>query len=131
MTTSPPLPASPADVRRWQRRLADERQEAALYRELAARRSGEERQILLALADAEARHAAHWESLLGESAVRHGRPSVRGRALALLARRFGSVFVLALAQRAESRTPYLTDRDATHIPVARREIHSFREIVGI
>lgn len=24
-----------------------------------------------------------------------------------------------------------TDRDATHIPVARREIHSFREIVGI
>jgi VIT1/CCC1 family predicted Fe2+/Mn2+ transporter len=118
-----PVPGSPADVRRWQRRLADERQEAAVYRELAARRSGEEREILLALAEAEARHAAHWEGLLGEDRVVDGRPSVKGRALALLARRFGSVFVLALAQRAESRTPYLRDRDATAQMAADERIH--------
>lgn len=123
MNTSLPLPADPADVRRWQRHLADERQEAAVYRELAARRTGEEREILLALAEAEARHAAHWEALLGEQAGRRGRPSLRGRALALLARRFGSVFVLALAQRAESRTPYLTDRDATPQMAADERIH--------
>lgn len=123
MTPSLPLPGSPADVRRWRRRLADERQEAAVYRELAARRAGEEREILLALAEAEARHAAHWEALLGDSAGAHSRPSLKGRALAVLARRFGSVFVLALAQRAESRTPYLTDRDATPQMAADERIH--------
>ena len=114
-------PAS-GDVRRWQRRLADERQEAAVYRQLAARRSGEEREILLALAEAEARHAAHWERLLGDRAG-EVRPSARGRLLAVLARRFGSVFVLALAQRAESRTPYGTDRDATPQMAADERIH--------
>ena len=120
----PPTPSvSPTDVRRWQRRLANERQEAAVYRELAARRIGEEREILLALADAEARHAAHWEALLGEHAATDGRPGLRGRLLAVLARRFGSVFVLALAQRAESRSPYPTDRDATAQMAADERIH--------
>ena len=123
MTSTIPAGASATDVRRWQRRLADERQEAAVYRELAARRSGEEREILLALADAEARHAAHWEALLGEEAAAGLRPSLRGRALAQLARRFGSVFVLALAQRAESRTPYVRDRDATAQMAADERIH--------
>ena len=123
MTSLAPTPASGNAVRRWQRRLADERQEAALYRELASRRTGEEREILLALADAEARHAAHWEKLLGDSAVDKGRPSLRGRALVLLARRCGSVFVLALAQRAESRSPYLTDLDATPQMAADERIH--------
>jgi hypothetical protein len=32
-------------VRRWRRLLADERAEAAVYRDLASRRTGEERQI--------------------------------------------------------------------------------------
>ena len=123
MTPSLPVPGSAADVRRWQRRLADERQEAAVYRELASRRAGEEREILLALAEAEARHAAHWEALLGKSAAVDARPSLRGRLLAVLARRYGSVFVLALAQRAESRTPYLTDRDATPQMAADERIH--------
>ncbi|MBC7375196.1 MAG: VIT1/CCC1 transporter family protein, partial [Frankiales bacterium] len=118
-----PVRGSAADVRRWQRRLADERQEAAVYRELAARRDGEERAILLALAEAEARHAAHWESLLGEGAEAAARPSLRGRALTVLARRFGTVFVLALAQRAESRTPYIRDRDATAQMAADERIH--------
>lgn len=123
MTTSLPSSSSVTDVRRWQRRLADERQEAAVYRELAARRHGEEREILLALADAEARHAAHWEGLLGEQAAGQGRPSLRSRVLVLLARRFGSVFVLALAQRAESLTPYVRDRDATAQMAADERIH--------
>ena len=37
-----------------------------MYRDLARHRSGEEREILLALAEAEGRHAAHWEQLLGD-----------------------------------------------------------------
>ena len=41
----------PADIRRWRQYLADERAEARVYRELAQNRSGEERAILLALAE--------------------------------------------------------------------------------
>ena len=43
-------------LRRWRKYLAAERAEAAVYRDLASRRQGEERDILLALADAEGRH---------------------------------------------------------------------------
>ena len=43
-----------------QRLLAREQGAASVYRTLAQRRSGEEREILLALARAEERHAAHW-----------------------------------------------------------------------
>lgn len=49
---------------RYRRRLAAERDEAAVYRALAERRGGEEREILLALALAEERHADHWADLL-------------------------------------------------------------------
>ena len=115
---------SAATVRRWRQHLADERLEAAVYRELAARRSGEERDILLALADAEARHAAHWTQLLGDRGAGRGHASPRSRLLALLARRFGSVFVLALAQRAESRSPYEDDADATPAMAADEKIHA-------
>ena len=115
---------SAATVRRWRQHLADERLEAAVYRELAARRAGEERDILLALADAEARHAAHWTSLLGDRGPGRFHASVRSRLLALLARRFGSVFVLALAQRAESRSPYDDDADATATMAADEKIHA-------
>jgi VIT1/CCC1 family predicted Fe2+/Mn2+ transporter len=120
-----PSPApSAATVRRWRQRLADEQLEAAVYRELAARRTGEERDILLALAEAEARHAAHWRELLGERGVGRRHASVRSRLLALLARRFGSVFVLALAQQAESRSPYEDDVDATPAMAADEKIHA-------
>jgi len=111
-------------VRRWRRRLADERLEARVYRGIAAHRSGEEREILLALADAEARHAAHWEELLGERAAASGRPSLRSLLLVVLARRFGSVFVLALAQRAESHSPYEDDADATRAMAADERVHA-------
>jgi VIT1/CCC1 family predicted Fe2+/Mn2+ transporter len=110
-----------ADVRRWREYLADELAEAAIYRDLAARRTGEEREILLALADAEGRHAQHWLDLLGDQA---GEPhAAHAGVLGILARRFGSVFVLALAQRAESRSPYAGDADATVAMAADERIH--------
>ena len=114
---------SPAAIRRWRRYLADERAEAAVYRDLASRRSGEEREILLELAEAERRHEQHWIDLLGDQVGRPLRGDVRTRILGVLARRFGSVFVLALAQRAESRSPYGADADATARMAADEQIH--------
>lgn len=116
-------PGSTADRARWRRYLADERAEAAVYRELAVRRDGEEREILLALAAAEGRHEAHWLALLGGDDRGVPRADVRTRLLGALARRFGSIFVLALAQRAEARSPYATDPDATLAMAADERIH--------
>ena len=115
--------AGAADIRRWRQYLADEQAEAAVYRDLAARRTGEEREILLALAEAEGRHEAHWRDLLGDQAGAPRRGAMHTRFLGLLARRFGSVFVLALAQRAESRSPYDNDADATSTMAADERIH--------
>ncbi|RPF19574.1 VIT1/CCC1 transporter family protein [Myceligenerans xiligouense] len=112
-----------ADIRRWRRYLAAERAEAASYRDLARRRTGEEREILLALAEAEKRHEAHWLDLLGDDAGEPLRTEWRSRLLGLLARRFGGVFVLALAQRAESRSVYSRDVDATATMAADEQIH--------
>jgi VIT1/CCC1 family predicted Fe2+/Mn2+ transporter len=110
-------------MRRWRRRLAAEREEAKVYRHLAAHRSGVEREILVGLAEAEERHAEHWIRLLGDDvgAARGGQ--LRMRLLALLARGFGSVFVLALAQRAEKRSPYRFDADATPAMAADERVH--------
>ena len=94
-----------AQVKRWRRYLADERAEAAVYRELAERKKGQEREILLGLADAEGRHENHWLELLGDQVGAPVRGDLRTRFLAFLARHFGSLFVLALAQRAEARSP--------------------------
>lgn len=113
----------PADLRRWRQYLADERAEAAVYRDLAGRRTGEEREILLALAEAEKRHQAHWIELLGDQVGKPRRGDIRTRLLGFLARRFGSVFVLALAQRAEARSPYADDVDATDAMAADESIH--------
>ena len=73
--------AERAAVRRRRRRLADERAEAKVYRELAGRRQGEEREILLAIAEAEERHAAHWAQLLGSDAGPERRGNLRSRVL--------------------------------------------------
>lgn len=115
---------SAAQIKRWRQYLADERAEAAVYRDLARRRTGEEHAILMALAAAEGRHEQHWLKLLGEYAHPPLRPSLRNQLLGVLARRFGSVFVLALAQRAESRSPYATDADATDAMAADEAIHA-------
>ncbi len=121
--TAQPAEPSPATLRRWRRRLADEHAEAQVYRHLAERRSGEDRAVLLGLAQAEERHAAHWARLLGDQAGRPRSGNPRMRLLAWLAHRFGSVFVLALAQRAEARTPYDGDADATAAMTADERIH--------
>jgi vacuolar iron transporter family protein len=114
---------SPADLRRWRHHLADERAEAAVYRDLAGRRTGEERDILLALAAAEGRHEQHWLALLGEDVGKPRRSDLSSRILGFLARHFGSVFVLALAQRAEARSRYDADVDATKTMAADERIH--------
>jgi VIT1/CCC1 family predicted Fe2+/Mn2+ transporter len=114
---------SPASIRRWRQYLANERAEAAVYRDLAERRQGEEREILLALAEAETRHEQHWLDLLGPHVGKPRRGDARTRFLGVLARRFGSVFVLALAQRAEARSPYQDDADATQAMAADEQIH--------
>jgi len=87
-----------ARVKRWRQYLADERAEAAVYRQLAERKKGQEREILLGLAEAEGRHENHWLQLLGDQVGEPLRGDLRTRFLAFLARRFGSLFVLALAQ---------------------------------
>lgn len=115
-------PSRAAQLRRWRKYLADERAEAAVYRELADRKTGEERAILLGLADAEGRHEEHWLGLLGDDAGTP-RTDLRTRVLAFLARHFGSLFVLALAQRAEARSPYELDSDATERMAADERIH--------
>ena len=114
---------TPRQVRRWRRYLAAERAEAKVYRELAERRDGSERDILLRLADAEDRHAMHWIELLGERASPEPRADVGSRVLGFFARRFGSVFVLALMQQAEGRSPYDADVDAPAAMAADERVH--------
>lgn len=118
-------PAEPTDRdrRRWAKYLVNERAEAQVYRDLAARRTGEERDILLALVDAEGRHEAHWLTLLGGEPDRLPRPDANTVMIGWLAKRFGSIFVLALAQNAEARSPYETEPFATPAMAADEKIH--------
>lgn len=114
---------TPEQIRRWRRYLADERAEAAVYHHLAARRGGVEREILLGLAEAERRHEQHWVDLLGPHAEHVGKGELRTRLLGFLARTFGGVFVLALAQSAEQRSVYPDDDDATDAMAADERVH--------
>lgn len=110
-------------VRTWRRYLAAERAEAETYRHIASRREGEEREILLALAEAESRHEAHWLRRLGPHAEPAPRPDLRTRLFGFLAKRLSILFVLVLAQRAEGRSPYDDDTDATEAMAADERIH--------
>lgn len=114
---------SPAQIKRWRRYLADEESEARIYRYLARRAEGTDREILLQVAEAEKRHQQHWRDMLGEHANVHVRPSMQSLLLQFLAKNFGSVFILAMAQRAESRSPYAEDPDATEEMAADEAIH--------
>ncbi|GAA1931579.1 VIT1/CCC1 transporter family protein [Microbacterium aoyamense] len=118
-------PAAPTarDRKRWAQYLVNERAEAEVYRSLAARRDGEEREILLELAEAEGRHEAHWLGLLGGEPARLPRADAGTVVLGWMAKRFGSIFVLALAQNAEARSPYETDPFATPTMAADEKIH--------
>lgn len=119
---SSPQPSA-KDRRRWAQYLVDERAEGRVYRELADRRQGEEREILRALAEAERRHEQHWLDLLGGEPARLPSPSLGSQALGWMARRFGSIFVLALAQNAEARSPYDTEPFASPRMIADEKIH--------
>ncbi|MFT4212134.1 MAG: VIT1/CCC1 family protein [Microbacterium sp.] len=127
MTAAPRPEPTARERRRWARYLVDERAEASVYRHLAERRAGEDREILLALAEAEGRHERHWLALLDGEPPRLPRASSRTLVLGWMARRFGSIFVLALAQNAEDRSPYDDDPWATPAMRADEKIH--REVV--
>lgn len=122
-TYSPESEPSRAQIRRWRRYLAEEISEAQIYSALAQRSSGKDADILQEVADAELRHQQHWRDLLGEHAFPEPKPSVSTRVLQVLAKNFGSVFVLALAQRSEGRSPYAEDPDATEAMAADEAIH--------
>jgi len=85
---------------------ADELDGAAMYRALAERADGEQREIFLELARAEERHAAHWAAKLVELGEPEPRPEQhrrgpRVRLVAWLARWFGTRAVLPIVERAE------------------------------
>ena len=124
--SSAATPTTPTrkQIKRWQRYLANERAEAAVYRELALKKQGEEREILLRIAEAEARHEEHWRTLLGDHVGMPRRPDYSTLLMGFLAKRFGSVFTLALMQSAEARTPYEKDDDATDQMTADERIHA-------
>lgn len=108
---------------RWRRYLAEERLEADTYRYLARTRTGAEREILLQLCKAEERHEQYWLKLLGPAALPAPKAPLRARLLNRLARSFGSIFVLAIMQRAEQRNAYDTDSDVPANMAADEHIH--------
>jgi VIT1/CCC1 family predicted Fe2+/Mn2+ transporter len=84
---------------------ADELAGAALYRALAERAPEPKREVLLELAAAEERHAAHWASLLAERGItelRQPRLPLRVRVISFLARRLGAEAVLPTVLRLEA-----------------------------
>jgi vacuolar iron transporter family protein len=109
---------------RHRRRLAQEQRAAAVYRALAAKRTGEDREILLALARAEERHAAHWAAKLHPSQRPASKPGGRSRLLGWLARRLGSLIVLGLVQPAEAGGHYEDDAEATAGMAADERVHA-------
>src|SRR6218665_2226035 len=120
---TPPPPPS-AYRHHWRRCLADERVEGAVSRGRAARRTGEEREILLGLAAAEARHEAHWHTLLGETST--GPKLAPPRALPTSPNPPQHLLWwggFRPARGAESGWAYATDRDATPAMAADERIH--------
>ena len=93
------------EVARFWELWADELAGAALYRALAERAGENRREILLELADAEERHAAHWARLMAERGMtepRRPRLPLRVRVLSMLARRLGTDAILPLVLRLEA-----------------------------
>ena len=117
-TPQPPKNVSKAQIKRWRRHLADERMEARTYRSLAERRTGSEREVLLKLAEAERRHEEYWLSLLGDKALPAPRPRLRTRLGAWLAHMFGTIFILAMAQRALAALLGLIGEDGDFLALA-------------
>ncbi len=78
---------------------------------------------MLELADAERRHEEHWMDLLGDKAYPPPRVPLATKLISTLASNFGSVFVLALAQRTEQRSEYDHDVDVPVRMAADEHIH--------
>lgn len=113
-----------AQIKRWRKHLAEERMEARTYRDLSERRTGEERAVLRQLEDAERRHEEYWLARLGEHALPAPKPPLRTRAAAVLAHLFGTIFILAMAQRAEQRSSRDVDDDVPAHMQADEHIHT-------
>ncbi len=113
-----------AQIKRWRKHLAEERMEARTYRDLSERRTGEERAVLRQLEDAERRHEEYWLARLGEHALPAPKPPLRTRAAAVLAHLFGTIFILAMAQRAEQRSSRDVDDDVPAHMQADEHIHA-------
>ena len=113
-----------AQIKRWRKHLAEERREARTYRDLSERRTGEERAVLLQLEEAERRHEEYWLARLGENALPAPKPPLRTRAASLLAHLFGTIFILAMAQRAEQRSSRDVDDDVPAHMQADEHIHA-------
>lgn len=111
-------------IRKWRQYLANERAEAATYRELAKKREGDEREILEQIAEAESRHEQYWRDKLGPEVGMPIKPDLRTRFMSFLARNFSPVFALALMQTAEQGTPYVDDEDASDEIAADEAMHA-------
>ena len=98
--------------------------EARTYRDLSERRTGEERAVLLQLEEAERRHEEYWLARLGERALPAPKPPLRTRAASVLAHLFGTIFILAMAQRAEQRSARDVDDDVPTHMQADEHIHA-------
>jgi vacuolar iron transporter family protein len=93
-------------AREFREHWVDEMNGAAMYRALAERARGEQREIFLELADAEERHARHWAGKLVELGGPEPLPGdyrrdLRTTLISWLARRFGPGAVLPIVERAE------------------------------
>ena len=113
-----------AQIKRWRKHLAEERMEARTYRDLSERRTGEERAVLLQLEEAERRHEEYWLARLGERALPAPKPPLSTRAASVLAHLFGTIFILAMAQRAEQRSARDVDDDVPAHMQADEHIHA-------
>jgi VIT1/CCC1 family predicted Fe2+/Mn2+ transporter len=90
----------------WLHHLQDEADAAYLYRQLARLESDQDKiKIYNGLADVEERHVGVWKQLLAEQGFEVTRPApgLRARAMAWLASRFGSRFLLPLLLEEEGR----------------------------
>ena len=108
-----------AKARRWRDLLAGEREAAQLYDRLAAAEVGERSEVLRELADVERKHAAHWEEQLrtaGLEVPTARGPSLRTRALGMVARRFSTSVVLPMVERAENADAGTYDADPDAAP---------------
>jgi VIT1/CCC1 family predicted Fe2+/Mn2+ transporter len=95
----------PARLALFEQMRADELDAAALYRALADASKGRRQDVLSRLAQAEDRHARHWERLLREAGITEfppGKRTLRTRVLSALARRFGAEAVLPMVLRLEA-----------------------------